>query len=399
MLPIPNPRAPARRPLKYKAAGRRGWRIVPPLCAAAIACSTPWACAQEARAVDAMFAPRMGLVLDAGYGSREIALGARDRGLHLGGAEWMVSTPIGPYLEGRLTVGAHSHEGRLEKHIEEAWVGTTALPAGLQARAGRFMSQVGYLNEQHPHADDFVNRPLLYRAFLGGHYFDNGLRLNWTAPTALYWRSGVEVFGGRTLTPEVERRVRPGVWTLSSKVGGDLNREHSWQFGLSYLQNRRAAHAGHDDEPAGVAAEHDHAHGAPLAGTHLWMLDGVWKWAPGGNNRQEQLRLTFELARQTGLGAGGSHRAAYLAAVYRFGGQWEVGARADWLSARLAQGDAFGPGRLRELSLMAAWKPSHQQTVRVQFTQQARALGFENPGRAVYVQYIHSFGAHGAHSF
>ena len=176
------------------------------------------------------FAPSLGVVLDVGYGSQELALGDRDKGLHLGGAELTLSSPLGPWLEGRITAAAHSHDKKIEKHFEEVWVGTTALPAGLQLRGGRFMSQVGYLNEQHPHADDFATRPLLYRGFLGGHYFDDGLRLNWTAPTDFYWRTGIEVFSGKQLTREVERKPRPGVWTLSTKVGGDVGRERSWQL-------------------------------------------------------------------------------------------------------------------------------------------------------------------------
>ena len=406
---MPRTRSFLRRPRRTAARPPRAARLAALGLALAAAGAPAQTASAPPEAVPAagtpFFAPRVGLVLDAGYGSRELALGDRGKGFRLGGAELALDTPIGPWLEGRLTAAAHSHDKKVEKHFEEAWLGTTALPGGLQARAGRFLSQVGYLNEQHPHADDFASRPLLHRAFLGGHYFDDGLRLNWTAPTALYWRTGLEVFRGRKLTAEAGRRPRPGVWTLSTRLGGDAGREHSWQLGLSYLGNRRAAFIPHDDEHEhGHEEGHGgHAHGAQLAGRHLWVIDGVWKWAPEGNNRDRQLRLSFELARQTGLGEGaaqpGANRSAYLAAVWRFGGQWEVGARADWLSAKLPHGDHFHAGRLREVSLMAAWKPSHQQTLRLQVTRQGRAQGFDNPGTAVYVQYIHSFGAHGAHSF
>ena len=51
-------------------------------------------------------------------------------------------------------------------------------------------------------ADDFVERPLLYRAFLGGHWNDDGLRLNLTLPTATYWMVGAEAFRGRRLVAE-----------------------------------------------------------------------------------------------------------------------------------------------------------------------------------------------------
>ncbi|QTD43903.1 hypothetical protein [Ottowia testudinis] len=353
------------------------------------------------------FAPTVGAVLDLGYASQALALGERDKGPHLGGAELTVESPLGPWLHGRLTAAAHSHDNKIEKHFEEVWLGTTALPAGLQLRGGRFLSQVGYLNEQHPHADDFSTRPLLYRSFLGGHYFDNGLRLNWTAPTDFYWRTGLEVFSGKQLTREAEGAPRAGVFTLSTKFGGDVGREHSWQLGLSYLGNRRAAQAHHDDEDAGMPghghSHEGHAHGAQLAGKHLWLVDGVWKWAPGGNNRAQQLRLAFEFARQSGLGEhaarGAASTAGYLAAVYRFHPEWEAGVRTDWLRAQLPHGDHFHAARLREYSLMLAWKPSHQQTLRLQYSQQTGAKGFDNAGKAITLQYIISLGAHGAHSF
>lgn len=352
------------------------------------------------------FAPQLGVVLDVGYGSKEIALPERDKGLHLGGAELSLSTPLGPWLQGQLTAAAHSHDKKIEAHFEEAWLGATALPGGWQLRGGRFLSQVGYLNEQHPHADDFSHRPLLYRAFLGGHYFDDGLRLNWTAPTPFYWRTGLEVFRGRQLTQEASRSPRPGTWTLSTKLGGDIGRQHSWQLGLSYLGNRRAAHAVHEDDGHHGAdhdhSHHGHAHGAQMAGRHLWLLDGVWKWAPEGNNRNRQLRLSFELARQNGLGPGARRHArntaGYLSAVYRFHPNWEAGVRTDWLQGHLPHGDHFHAARLREHSLMLAYKPSHQQSLRLQYTHQSGARGFEK-ANAVYVQYVISFGAHGAHGF
>lgn len=50
----------------------------------------------------------------------------------------------------RLTVAVHAHEGKAEVEWEEVYVQTRNLPAGLQVRAGRFASQVGCLNEQHP---------------------------------------------------------------------------------------------------------------------------------------------------------------------------------------------------------------------------------------------------------
>lgn len=393
----------------------------------AVAATAPEACAQGAPA-PAAAAPdpgaakadaaaggwEAGAVLDVAYASRALDLGDRDKGLGLGHSDLMVRGPLGRHFAAQFTVAAHTHDETLEVDLEEAWVQTRTLPAGWQARFGRFASQIGYLNEQHPHADDFVERPLLYRAFLGGHWFDDGARLAWTAPTPFYLALGVEAFRGRQLIEDAVASRTPGAYTFNAKIGNDLGPAQSWQLGLSYLHNRREAAVedehdedgghdgggGHDEE----AHEHEHGHGARYSGRHLWMADFVWKWSPGGNNRHEQLKVVAEYARITDLNryATGAdrHEAASLTVVWRFRQDWEVGARADRLRVQIPHGDHFHPGRLDELAFMVAWKPTHAQTLRLQYTTQRNAEGFEQSAKRVaQLQYVLSLGAHGAHAF
>lgn len=356
-----------------------------------------------------------GAVLDLGMSSRALALGSRDKGLALGHSDLVARGPFGRYLQAQVTAVAHSHDDRFEMELEEAWFETRTLPAGLQIRAGRFASQIGYLNEQHPHTDDFVERPLLYRAFLGDHWIDEGLRFNWTAPTATYLRLGAELLRGRQLMPDGSSSA-PGALALNARTGGDIGLSQSWQVGLSWLRNRRANHAGaadadadHDHDEAGHSHSdgggHDHSdHAARYTGQELWLLDMTWKWAPEGNNRNQQLRVSAELARvlkpTVFASSSDRHDAASLAVVWRFRPDWEVGGRTDWLRLAIPHGDHFHRGRLREHALMLAWKPSHQQTLRLQYTTQRDGQEIEGLARrAVQLQYILSFGAHGAHSF
>jgi len=353
---------------------------------------------------------QFGAVLDAATTSRALELGGRDKGLQLGHSDLTASGPLGRHLRAQMTAVLATHDGSVEKEIEEAWVETRTLPLGLSARAGRFASQLGYLNQQHPHADDFVERPLLYRAFLGGHWNDDGLRINVTLPTGLYWMVGAEVFRGHRLVAESDPPVSgAGAFTLVTKLGGDINRANSWQLGLSYLKSRRiAALEDEHSDAEGEAHDHDHDHhhhhGAQFGGKHTWLVDATWKWAPGGNNREQQLRVTVEAARVTGINrfasASKRHEALGLAAVWRFNPNWEAGARVDRLRVAMPHEDHFHSGRLNEQALMLAWKPSHMQALRVQFSQQNGAAGFENPARrSVALQYVLAFGAHGAHAF
>ena len=351
-----------------------------------------------------------GAVLDLTQTSRALALGGRDQGLQLGHSDLTANGPVGTQLKAHLGAVLATHEGRLERGVEEAWLETTRLPGGLQVRAGRFASQIGYLNQQHPHADDFVERPLLYRAFFGGHWNDDGLRLNWTAPTPFYLMLGLEALRGKRLVQEaVPPPRRLGVTTFVLKTGADLGRSHSWQLGLSHVRNTREAvtedheedgpHGMHDHEH-----DHAHAHGAQFSGRRTWMIDAVWKWAPGGNYRGQQVRAVFEAARISGINRFATskdrHESNALALVWRLRPSWEVGARADWLRVRAPHGEHFHGALLRERSLMLAWKPSHMQSLRLQVTGQRDAVEFDNPVRRAWqLQYVLAFGAHGAHAF
>ncbi len=373
---------------------------------------TLWAMQAQAQTDPAVNPWQAGVVLDGAATSRGLELGARDKGLGLGHSDLLVRGAFNEHLSGEAIIGFHTDDQKLEKHIENAWVQTRTLPHGLQVRAGRFASQIGYLNELHPHTDDFTERPLLYRGFLGGHWYDDGLRVNWTAPTSFYLRFGVETFSGKKLVREATADSTPQVTTLNMKMGHDISPSSSWQWGLSHVNNRREAEVEVHD-PA--AESHVHSHSASFSGKRMWLSDLVWKWAPDGNNRNQQLRLNWEYAQVSGINryADGSlrHRASTLGAVWKFNPAWEAGLRSDWLRVNKPENDGssilFGSGRLKENAFMVAYKPTHTQTLRLQLTQQ-RATGandegeaiFANPAkRSIQLQYIIGFGAHGAHAY
>ena len=347
----------------------------------------------------------LGLVLDASVASRELALGARQKGLQLGHSDLTATGGLGRHLHAQITAVAATHDGRLERDIEEAWIETRTLPWGLNLRAGRFASQIGAINAQHPHADDFADRPLLYRGFLGQHWTDDGVRLNVTLPAPVYWMVGLEAFKGQRLVPEAEAHPRGlAAYTLNTRLGGDLDRANSWQVGLSTLSNRRTLAAEEEHGHGGDAAHEHESHGARFAGRRTTWVDATWKWAPQGNNRKQQVRITVEVAQISDIhpDAPGhlNHRGQALGAVWRFQPNWEVGARFDRLRAQAQHEGDWEPRRLNEQSVMLAWKPSHLQTLRLQWSRQHGVVGFEGaPASKVLLQYILSFGQHGAHSF
>jgi len=353
-----------------------------------------------------------GVVLDGASASHGLELGARDKGLGLGHSDLMVRGTFNEHFSGEAILGFHTEDKKLVRHVENAWVQTRSLPHGLQVRAGRFASQIGYLNELHPHTDDFTERPLLYRGFLGGHWYDDGVRLNWTAPTPFYLRLGTEMFSGKKLVLDATPDSKSRVTTFNMKLGNDISKSSSWQWGLSHVNNRREAEVeAHDPS----VEAHRHSHAASFSGKRMWISDLVWKWAPDGNNRNQHLRVNWEYAQVSGINRDADssmrHRASSLGAVWKFSPAWELGIRTDRLRVHKPEEHdgaiEFGQGRLKENAIMIAYKPTHMQTLRLQWTQQ-RASGandegeaiFANPARrSIQLQYVIAFGAHGAHSY
>ena len=352
----------------------------------------------------------LGLVLDGAITSQRLELGARDKGLGLGHSDVLVRGAFNAHWSAEATLGLHTDDQKIESHVENAWVQTRALPLGLQFRVGRFASQIGYLNELHPHADDFSERPLLYRGFLGGHWYDDGLRLNWTAPSPFYLRLGAELFTGKNLVTQATSDSTSRVSALNLKMGNDMSASSSWQWGLSLVNNQREAEVELHD-----ASVSDHVHRARYSGKHMLISDLVWKWAPDGNNRNQQLRLIWEYAQVSGINryadGGSHHRASTLSAVWKFHPAWQVGFRTDGLAVHKAENAggvvSLTSGRLKENAIMLVHQPTHRQTLRLQLTQQ-RASGANEEGEAVFagpasrsiqLQYVIEFGAHGAHSY
>src|SRR6185295_14491453 len=84
-------------------------------------------------------------------------VGPGERSFNLGESELTLAANVDPYFFGNLTA---SIDGDNEISVEEAYFRTIAMPEGFVVKGGRFFSGIGYLNEIHAHAWDFVDQPL-----------------------------------------------------------------------------------------------------------------------------------------------------------------------------------------------------------------------------------------------
>lgn len=343
--------------------------------------------------------------------------GLPSEGLTLDETEITASANIDPMFYAQSTFSFSDGE----VNVEEAYGDTLALPAGLGMRFGRFYSGIGYLNQIHSHAWDFHDSPLAYRAFLGGQYGDDGVRVTWTAPTDLYMMFGAETLAGNNFPGGESQSVTGDVQTLFAKFGGDVGVSWAWQAGLSaLLANANDRSTDNAASGAGTVFNGD---------SDLYGADVVWKWSPNGNPQIRNLILRGEYFYRDESGKlnvsdgsndgllkyNGDQTGWYAQAVYQFMPQWRFGARYDRLTSDnhlnvislggFADADALiqdsgldddghDPHRW---SAMLDWSPSEFSRLRAQYDRDnSRLNGTDNQWS---LQYILSMGSHGAHLF
>lgn len=317
------------------------------------------------------------------------------RGLNLGETELGLSANIDPWTRGSLTL-AVDPQGPVS--VEEAYVQSTALGAGLRWKVGRFYSGVGYLNAQHAHAWDFYDPPMAYQAFLGGQYGDDGLQLQWLAPTEQYLQWGLEWGRGRSFPATEGSRNGPGMMALTAHTGGDWGESHNWRAGVSWWQGQADGQRLQWLDPAGQAML-----GSFTGTTRIRMLDGVWKWAPGGNASRQSFKLQAEWLQMDRRGEmsvsgpaqasdGFSANGAYVQALYQFRPGWRTG----WRAEALWPGPRAAPVPARH-SWVLDHAPSEFARWRLQWTQDASRAG--PVAHRWLLQYQMSLGAHPAHAY
>ncbi len=343
-------------------------------------------------------------------------VGPGERSFNLGESELTLAANVDPYFFGNLTA---SIDGDNEISVEEAYFRTIALPEGFVVKGGRFFSGIGYLNEIHAHAWDFVDQPLIYQAFFGGQLAQNGVQVKWVAPTVLFLEFGAETGNGQEFPGTHRNRNGLNGATLFSHVGGDIGDSTSWRAGVSYLDLRADDRTYDDVDEFGVPVVNSFT-----GKSRTWVGDVTFKWSPHGNPLRHNLKFQAEYMRRTeegdlafdvdNLALSGDYDTTqsgwYVQSVYQFMPRWRAGVRYDALDSGTTQIglvedsllppsafpllEAADPSRV---TLMLDWSPTEFSRLRAQYAwDDARDAETD---RQFQLQYLYSIGAHGAHKF
>ena len=341
--------------------------------------------------------------------------GLPSEGLSLDETELAVSANIDDKFYGSLSASIEQTNGETSGELEEAFFETLALPKGFKIKAGKFLSDIGYLNPIHAHAWDFADAPLAYVAMLDGGYSDTGVQGRWVAPTTLFLEVGAELFSGDTFPAANGADSNgTGAWTMFAHVGGDVGTASSWRAGLSYQD----ADANGRVSSFGVEAN---AGSAVFTGSsELTIADFVWKWAKNGNPRDRYYVVQAEYLHRKEDGAvelalpvpvivngdyAGTQSGFYVQGIYQFRPRWRAGLRYDRLDASNTVDFLGGPSASFPLvddhtpsreSVMVDFSNSEFSRFRLQYN---RDDSREQSDDQVVLQYTMSLGAHGAHRF
>jgi hypothetical protein len=340
-----------------------------------------------------------GFLLDEGAG-------LPSEGLSLDETELALSANVDDKFYGFMSVAIDQTNGETTVDAEEVYFETLALAHGLKIKAGRFLSDIGYLNPIHAHAWDFNDAPLAYTAMLGTAYADTGLQLRWVAPTTLLVEVGGEALRGDSFpAANGAESSGTGASTLFFHVGGDIGAEQSWRAGLSRLSadaNGRGSAFG--DGSASFTGASD-----------VTIADFVWKWAKNGNPRDRsfvaqaeylhrhesgEIALSTTTADEQGAYSG-SQSGYYVQGVYQWRPRWRVGLRFDRLDAsNSADPNVAAPvvvsHRPSRVSAMSDFSNSEFSRLRLQLSRDRSRAETDSQ---IVLQYLMSLGAHGAHRF
>jgi len=305
--------------------------------------------------------------------------------LPLSEAEFIFGANIDPHA--RLDVTVTAANGGMA--VEEGFI-TARLPWGLNLRAGRKFLPIGRVNEMHPHALIYADRPNgLVNMFGPEIFIGDGLLLDRPlfvgdsvqTLTAGFFSTQNDVAFDPTGTSQYAGLARwSGLW--------DLNDDTTLELGANYVQGKN-----------GIAASHSMTR---IGGGHFalkyqdisqagFTLEGEWlrRW------------------QQQGAGvAAAVNDGSYLLATAALNKSWQLFSRFDYSR----QYDPTTLGWLKESAISAgiAWKISEFQGITLQYKHTRNALaevagdlGIASGGRANawYLRWVVAIGPHGAHPY
>ncbi len=281
---------------------------------------------------------------------------------------------VDPYLRADVFI-AFTPE---EVDVEEAYATTLGLPAGLQVKAGKVFSPFGRLNQQHPHAWEFVDAPLAMGRLLAGEKLGGpGVVASWLAP--LPWSMQLELAAQTTSPYEDQSPELTGVGRILQYF--ELSEADSLGIGLSVARRNEGSPGAFRDL---AGADLHWRHRVPSSRASLTVQGELFL---------RKLRDVPLPEGEEGTLSEKPEHGFWGQATYRQNPWIGYGLRYEEAPAA----GAAAPGTERRGSAVLNWYPSEFSRVALQGTYDRRPGGRDGFEALLHLEVI--LGAHGAHPF
>jgi hypothetical protein len=240
---------------------------------AALACVLLSSSSATAQVTSKVLNPDISLIGD--FRAWYTSVGPRNVDMEMHEVESSFRSVIDPFARADIFIGMGHNDGEFEFELEEAYLTTLGLPFQLQAKAGKFRSNIGKINRLHPHALPFIDVPAVYANFFGDEGLnDQGASLNWLVPNSRFYQElSFEMTRGPGESESFARNDgNKMLYTSHLKNFWDLSDDASLELGVSGLAG-----------PNNVGST-----------TTIVGLDATYKWKPLQFNTFKSLTLQFE---------------------------------------------------------------------------------------------------------
>ncbi|MEO6788058.1 MAG: hypothetical protein ABI318_18180, partial [Chthoniobacteraceae bacterium] len=337
------------------------------------------------------------------------------RGFNARNIELAFDGAVDPYFEGFANIVFKlDSQNQTSVEVEEAFAQTTALPLGLQAKAGQFFAPFGRINPTHPHTWDFVDAPLVHGILLGPDGLRGaGAQVSWVLPTPWYTQLMLAVQNGEGGTASSFRNLGDtGTQFGRQTIDRSLNSISDFAF-IPRLE------MSFDLSPTrtvlvGTSAAFGPNDTGANARTEIYGVDMFYKWKPANAEggwpfvkwqseamlrRADAGRGLYDTSPTETLTDWG----VYSQIVWGFTNRWAAGLRGDYMHMQdsTITYEADRQSRWR-ISADLTWYPSEFSKLRLQYNHDfLETSHFLRAGEAdsVFLQFEFALGAHGAHKF
>ncbi len=272
--------------------------------------------------------------------------------------------------------------------IEEAYATTTALPYGLQVRAGQFLSRVGRINSTHPHTWDFVDQVFMISKFYGPEGNRGlGIELSWLP--RLPWYAEIAAAAQMPGSSASNR----------SFMNSTSNIDGVQDFLYTFTLKQYFAFTDETGLLWGLSAQTAPNDTGRNNRTEIYGTDITIKWTP---SEYPEMALTFQTEAMFRVrqvpGDLLFDAAGYSQLVWQINREWATGLRGEYGSG--LEKDSLDPDwttHRGRLTLQGTWSPTHFTRLRAQGS--VDFVTWQSPIYAMMLALEVNVGTHPAHSF